>query len=158
MQMMNGDRNSSDKTGFARTCVPWILIGLALGALGGAIRAHQTLNKNSRYVSQLMAVSEYENLALLQYKHADTDHAKQAMQDLLGFMDHVEASQLVEDKRPLEFDRSLTSMRLALLDEKSGDIEASQKHMAATEESIQITDPSEAHLRQIIARLDSYLP
>jgi hypothetical protein len=150
--------DSSDKAGQTRIWILWILVGLALGIVGGVFRAHQTVNKTSKYLSQLMAVSEYENLALLQYKHADTDRARQSMQDLLSFMDQVDASQLAEDKRTLEFDRSLTYMRLALLDEKSGDMESSRKHIAAAEESIRITDPSETHLRQIVARLDSYLP
>jgi hypothetical protein len=100
-------------------------------------------------------------LANLQYKHADTDHARQSQQDLLGFMDHAEENQLAVDKVTLEFDRSQTYMRLALLDEKSGDIEASRKHIVAAAEcskKLQNKDTSEAHLRQIIAKLDSYLP
>jgi hypothetical protein len=159
--MTNTGTSNREKTGQAKALLPWILIGLALGGVGGAIHAHRTLNKNSQILSQIAAVSEYQNLALLQYKYADTDHARQSMQDLLSFMDHVEASHLLADKEVLEFDRSLTYMRLALLDEKSGDLEASRKDFAAAAESsekLRNGDASEVHLRQIIAQLDSYLP
>ena len=156
--MMNAGRNSQEKGGHVRTLMPWILMGLALGAAGGALLAHQKLDKSSKYLSQWLAFSEYENLAGLQYKHPDTDHARQSQQDLLSFMDHAEANQLAADKRTLEIDRGLTYMRLALLDEKSGDIEASRKHIAAAAKKLQLNDASEAHLRQVIARLDSNLP
>jgi hypothetical protein len=159
--MMNTDNSSSGKAGYARASIPWILIGLALGAVGGAVHGHQALTKNSKYLSQLIAVSEYEKLALLQYKHADTDRAIQSVQDLLNFMNHVEASQLAADQEVLEFDRSLTYMRLALLDEKNGDTEAARKHIAAAAEcskKLRNSDVSESHLRQITAKLDSYLP
>jgi uncharacterized protein YggL (DUF469 family) len=153
--------NSSAKAGYSQTLILWILIGLALGAVGGAIYAHQAVKKRSRYLSQMMAVSEYQNLALLQYKHADTIHGKQSLQDLLAFMDRVEASRLSGSQDVLDFDRCLTYMRLALLDEKSGDVEAHQEDIAAASDcskKLNNKDPSEAHLRQIIAKLDSYLP
>lgn len=154
--MMNID--TRNKTRYWRGLV---LVGLALGAFGGAIYAHRALNRNSRYLSQLLAVSEYEKIALLQYKHADIDHGRQSMRDLLSFMDHVEASNLVVDEDVFEFDRSLAYMRLALLDEKSGDIEASRRHIEAAADCakrLRSTDSSEAHLREVTGKLDSYLP
>ncbi|MFZ0276650.1 MAG: hypothetical protein WA254_19480 [Candidatus Sulfotelmatobacter sp.] len=156
--MMNASENSTRKAGHAGALIPWILIGLALGAVGGAVYARQRLDKNSKYLSQWLAISEYENLAGLEYKHADTDHAKKAQQDLLTFMDYAEANRLATDKRTLEIDRGLTYMRLALLDEKSGDLEASRAHIAAAAKTLQLDDTSEAHLRQIIAKMDSSLP
>jgi hypothetical protein len=50
--MTNADRNRSEKASHASTLMPWILIGLALGAVGGAILAHQKLEKSSKYLSQ----------------------------------------------------------------------------------------------------------
>jgi hypothetical protein len=73
-------------------------------------------------------------------------------------MEHAEENQLAVDKKTLEIDRGLTYMRLALLDEKRGDIEASRKHIAAAAKTLQLNDTSEVHLRQIIAKLDSHLP
>jgi|HubBroStandDraft_1064217.scaffolds.fasta_scaffold03381_4 hypothetical protein len=156
--MMNASKNSPEKAVHTRSLMPWILIGLTLGALGGVVYGHLRLDKNSTYLSQWLAFSEYEGLVGLQYKHADADHAKQSQQDLLSFMDHAEANQLTADKRTVQIDRGLTYMRLALLDEKSGDIEAFRKHIAAAAKELQLNDTSEAHLRQIIAKLDSSLP
>jgi uncharacterized protein YggL (DUF469 family) len=153
--------NSSAKAGYSRTVISWVLVGLALGAVGGAICAHQAVNKRSRYLSQIMAVSEYQNLALLQYKHADTIHGKQSLQDLLAFMDRVEASRLSGSQDVLDFDRCLTYIRLALLDEKSGDVGAYQKDIAAAancSKKLNNKDTSEAHLREVITKLDAYLP
>jgi hypothetical protein len=149
------------KISSARVAIPWILIGLMIGGGSGAISAHHRLNRNFKMLSQMMAVSEYQNLALLQYKYADLYHARQSMQDLLSFMNQVEKSGLAVDKGAFEFDRSLAYMRLALLDEKSGDVEASRKHIAeAADCSTRIgnKDASEANLRQVATKLDYYLP
>jgi hypothetical protein len=156
--MTNASRNIAEKAGNVRGLIPWILIGLVLGAALSAVYAHQRLEKSSGYLSQWAAFSEYENLALLQYKYADTNHARRSLQDLLSFMDHAEANRLAPDKGALEIDRGLTYMRLALLDEKDGDIEASRMHIATAAKELRINDTSEAHLRQIIARMDSSLP
>ena len=86
------------KISSARVAIPWILIGLMIGGGSGAISAHHRLNRNFKMLSQMMAVSEYQNLALLQYKYADLYHARQSMQDLLSFMNQVEKSGLAVDK------------------------------------------------------------
>jgi hypothetical protein len=156
--MMNASRNSTGDAGRTGVVIPWILIGLVLGVVGGAVYARQRLDKNSKYLSQWLAISEYENLAGLQYKHADRDHARKAQLDLLTFMDYAEANQLATDKKTLEIDRGLTYMRLAVLDDKSGDLEASRRHISAAAKTLQIDDTSETHLRQIIAKMDSSLP
>jgi len=161
VQMTNTNSGNPKGAGGARAWLPWILVGLILGTSGGAIHAHRTVNKNFKMLCQMMAVSEYQNLALLQYKYADLDHARQSMQDLLSFMNHAEETGLVVDREAFEFDRSLTYVRLALLDEKSGDIEASQRHIAAAAECsrrLGNKDASEAQLRQTVTRLDSHLP
>jgi hypothetical protein len=144
-----------------RTTILWVIVGLTAGAMGGAIFAHRVLTPNSETLSQWLAVAEYENLALLQYKHADTQHARRAMQGLVSFMDRVEMSQLVGDKATFELDRSLANMRLAILDQKSGDIEAYKKHFGVAAEFSQRLgnkDVSEAHMREVVARLDDNLP
>jgi len=112
-------------------------------------------------MSQTLALSEYENLALLQYKYSSLDHARQSLHDLLNFMARTEASQLAPDKAVLEGDRSLTFTRLALLDEKSGDLDAFHRNIAAAAECskrIGNKDTSEERMRQVATRLDSYLP
>jgi hypothetical protein len=144
-----------------KTVVFCLIIGLGIGVVGGTTRARQSIDKNSRFLSQLTAVSEYENLTLLQYKYSDTDHARQAMQDLLDFINRVDASELAADRNVLEFDRSLTYMRLALLDEKSGNLQASRKNIdGAIDSSKKLgnANASEARLRQVAASLDSHLP
>ena len=144
-----------------KAIILWVIVGLTVGVTGGAILAHRVLTPNSRMLSQWLAVSEYENLALLQYKHADTQHARQALQGLVSFMDRAEISQLVADKTTLEFDRSLAYMRLAMLDQKSGDMEAYKNHFGeATELSKRLgnKDVSEAHMREVVVKLDDNIP
>ena len=130
------------------------------------MHAHRGLDKNSRYLSELTAFSEYqdseyEELANLQYKQADTAHTRQFLQDLLSFMDRAEANQKVVDKNVVEFYRGITYMRLVLLEERSGNNEASRKYVAAAEDCFkrrQSEDYSEAFLREITSKLDSALP
>jgi hypothetical protein len=161
MQISFAGANGREKRDGTRALLYLIFVGLAIGGLAGATLANRVVNRNAQSISQTLAVSEYQNMALLQYKYADLDHARQSMQDLLSFMEQVEQSGLGVDRVALDFDRSLTYMRLALLDEKTGDIEASEKHIAVAAEcskKLGNKDPSEAHLRQIVTRLDSYLP
>jgi hypothetical protein len=159
--MTNTDGSARQKIGRMKVLVPWIFVGLTVGGLGGAVLANRVVNRNARAISQTLAVSEYQNLALLQYKYAAPDLGRKSMRDLLIFMDLAEASQLAPDKKTLDFDRSLTYMRLALLDEKSGDAEAFQRDFAAAAEyskRLGNKDTSEPRLRQVAAKLDSYLP
>ena len=157
------DANSSirEKGGHIRSSIALVLIGLVIGGFGGATVANRTVSRNAQIICQTLALTEYQNLALLQYKYAGPDYARRSLQDLLNFMDQIEASQLAAEKDTLEFDRSLAYTRLALLDEKSGDIESAQAHIAAAAQSARKLgdkDASEAKLRQVVTRLDSYLP
>jgi len=144
-----------------RRLIIWILAGLAVGIAGGTVRASQTATRNSKSLSQWVAISEYENLALLEYKHADPIQGKQSLQDLLHFMDSAEARGLIGDKHTLEFDRTLTYVRIAFLDEKSGKAESVHEDMiAAVEHSRKLgkENVSEETLRRDVAGLDSYIP
>jgi len=154
----NGNRVSN-------TWLVWILsglgLGLVLGFVAGVFQTHRRLCDSSRLLFQLTAVSEYKSLALLEYKHADTAHALSAMQDLVSFMDRVGRSHLIVNQPILEFDRSVTYTRLALLDEKSGDMEGYRQHIAFAAQCakrVGETDTSEAHLREGAENLDTNLP
>jgi hypothetical protein len=130
MQITDANKNGIERKGNARALAPWILAGLLLGGVSGAIYAHGRLVTSSKYLSQWLAISEYDNLALLQYKYANADHARQSLQDLINFMDRTEADHLAPDEQALGIDRALTYMRLALLDEKVGDVKAARAHIA----------------------------
>jgi hypothetical protein len=161
MQMTDANLGIRGKRDRMQSSLSWILIGLALGGLAGAALAKRTVNRNAQILCQTLALTQYQNLALLQYKYASPDFARKSMEDLLNFMRQIETSQLAADKETLEFDRSLTYMRLSLIDEKMGDTQAFQRDFAAAAEcsrKLGNKETSESHLRDVIARLDAHLP
>jgi hypothetical protein len=149
----------------SNTWLVWILAGLVLGFVLGFIatvfRTDRRVNDDSRLLFQLTAVSEYKSLALLEYKYADTAHALKAIQDLITFMDRLGGSKLVANRPILAFDRSVAYTRLALLDEKIGDMQGYRHNLAFAAQcgkGLGDTHTSEKHLREGAENLDFYLP
>jgi len=139
---------------YAVVCLVSTLVGAPLGYLWG----HRSMGEGSKIFSEVYALGEYETLAGLQYKEARSPQGKQALLDLLSFMKRLEADQVNATGTTIELDRDIAYARLALLEEREGNRDSSQKYMQkalAGMASRSKTEYSEAHLRDQLTKLDS---
>jgi len=135
-----------------------IVVGLAIGAVSGVVHGRRSLGQGSEVLSQSFALAEYETLASLEYKEADPTHAKQALLDLLAFMDQMEAANRVAIQKSLDLDRGLTYMRLAMLEERAGNNDLARGYVGRAQMSFKKrdnSDISEDRLRELTLKFDS---
>ncbi|HTA23492.1 MAG TPA: hypothetical protein VK763_08170 [Terriglobales bacterium] len=135
-----------------------LLIGTLLGLPLGYLRAQKSVGGGSKIMSQWVALSQYESLALLQYEQSDLPHARQALLDVLKFLDETEASNRVGEQKSIDGDRGLTYMRLALLEQKTNNGDLSQDYIRKAQASFKKCDGkeySDADLRKLMTKLDS---
>jgi len=135
-----------------------IVVGLAIGAVSGVVHGRRSLGQGSEVLSQSFALAEYETLAKLEYKEADPTHAKQALLDLLAFMDQMEAANRVAIQKSLDLDRGITYMRLAMLEERAGNNDLARGYVGRAQMSFKKrdnSDISEDRLRELTLKFDS---
>ena len=135
-----------------------IVVGLAIGAVSGVVHGRRSLGQGSEVLSQSFALAEYETLASLEYKEADPTHAKQALLDLLAFMDQMEAANRVAIQKSLDLDRGITYMRLAMLEESAGNNDLARGYVGRAQMSFKKrdnSDISEDRLRELTLKFDS---
>ena len=139
----------------------YALLFTAAAAIGfpvGLWNTRRTFGEGARIFSQSMAVTEYETLANLQYKQADAEHGAQAEQDLLTFMQQLQAKQEIAMPRSFAYVQAEALMRLALLDEQSGNYAAYQQHLQQAQEKLSTVDNrwyKEKQMREFIAKQDA---
>jgi len=134
-----------------------ILVGLILGLPLGIRLGHRTFDRGNEMFSEVLALSEYETLAGIQYKESDFPHAKLALQDLIKFMDEMETNNKPELQRSTELDRGIAYMRLAFLEEKAGNASESATYIHKAQAVLSKRDgseQSEEHLREQVTRYD----
>ena len=135
-----------------------IVVGLAIGAVSGVVHGRRSLGQGSEVLSQSFALAEYETLASLEYKEADPTHAKQALLDLLAFMDQMEAANRVAIQKSLDLDRGITYLRLAMLEERAGNNDLARGYVGRAQMSFKKrdnSDISEDRLRELTLKFDS---
>ena len=96
----------------------------------------------------------------LQYKESNPAQGKQALLNLLAFMDKMEAEKGIVPsmKRGLDLDRGIAYMRLALLEDREGNKDPSEEYVRQAQASLKeadMKDISESHLRGVVAQLDA---
>lgn|SRR5487761_648820 len=136
----------------------FIVLGLGAGLPLGFGLGHRLFDRDTRTLSDILALAEYETLAGAQYKQADIPHAKDALLDLLRFMNQMETNHRVEIQKAIDLDRGVTYMRLALLDEKSGNVQQAQDYIGKAQESMKKRDGKdvpEDKLRELVTKFDS---
>ena len=134
------------------------LLGLILGLVGGASIG------GLRHYSETVAweADDYLTLrrdyAYLQYKHADSEHGREA---LLSYLDAI---QWLEEKRNpilrkrLAFESGLTYLRLFRLEQTSNNAASAEKFMKRAQmefSSLGWKDVSETHLQQSMETRES---
>jgi hypothetical protein len=135
-----------------------VVLGLAVGVPLGIGLGHRSFDERTRTLSDILALGEYETLTSVQYKQADLPHAREALLDLLRFMDKMEANRKAEIQKAIDLDRGVTYMRLAFLEEKSGNVQQAQYDIARAQESMKKRDgkdASENELRDLVKKFDS---
>jgi len=138
--------------------VPLTVAGLIVGSLVGFGLGHRSFDEGTEMLSDILALGEYETLASLQYKETDTPHARQALLGLLEFMDEMEVNNRGRIQKEMYLDRGVAYMRLALLEEKSGNISGAKDYVQKAQESLKKrdgNDVSENKLRELVTKFDS---
>ena len=120
--------------------------------------AQHSMGDGAAIFSQTLALSQYETLADLEYKQADTVHGTQAQLDLVNFMNQLEARQKIAVPRAFDYDRARALMRLALLAEHAGNDPAFQQYLHDAQESLDDADKkwySEKAMRTFVTVADT---
>ncbi len=128
-------------------------LGLVVGLVGGASIG------GFRHYPEIVAVEADDYLGLradfayFQYKHADRQHAKQA---LLGYLDAIHWLKEKQDpilRKRLAFDSGLTYLRLFRLEQASNNAAGAEQFMQLAQaefSSLGWKDVSETHLQKSI--------
>lgn len=139
-------------------CILLALLGVIGGLPIGFGLGHRSFEDRTRTLSDILALGEYETLASVQYKEADSPNARMALLDLLGFMDRMEANGRGEIQKAIDLDRGVTYMRLALLEERAGHNEQAREDISKAQKSMKRRDgrdTPESKLRQLVTKYDS---
>lgn len=134
-----------------------IVGGLVVGLLVGFVLGQRSFNSGIGMFSDVLALGEFETLTSLEFKEAAEPQAKQALLDLIQFMDDMETNGRSAIQREIELDRSIVYMRLALLEEKTGNLSESKNYVARAQETLKKRDGSsmpEDKLRDLAAKFD----
>jgi hypothetical protein len=137
--------------------VALILVGLILGLPLGIRLGHRNFERGNEMFSDVLALSEYETLAGIQYKESDSAHGKLALLDLLKFMDEMETNNRLELQRSAELDRGIAYTRLAFLEEKAENASESTAYIHKAQAVLSKRDnseQSEERLREQVTRYD----
>jgi hypothetical protein len=135
-----------------------ILAAALVGFPIGFWHAENSVGVGAAILSQAIALSEYETLANMQYKQADSFHGAQAQLDLLSFMEQLRTKQKIALPMELDHDQAKAFMRLALLDEQAGDNQGFQQNLHQAQELLNRSDQRwyrEETMRTFIAKADS---
>src|SRR5579862_8065964 len=129
-----------------------LLIGLTAGAVVGFWFTWNTV-KFFDFLTPMFAPATLGNYSYLQYKHADAEHARAALQSYADFLDEMEK---IKPDRAQRVDLSFTYGRLALLEERENNPEQSRVFMAKARSYISSAgrEISEADLRKALKIID----
>jgi hypothetical protein len=134
------------------------LAGLIVGLPLGFWRGNQSLGEGAQIMADAYGLGEYEILAALQYKNSTLEYSKQAQLDLLQFMQQMEVANKQSLQKSIDGDRGFAYMRVALLEERGGNMESSRVCFQKAQESFKRRRSNDVHseeqLRDMIAKYD----
>jgi hypothetical protein len=110
------------------------LAGLIVGLPLGLVLGHRAFDRGNELFSDVLALSEYETLAGIQYKEADAPHATQALLNLIKFMDEMETNDRLALQKSMSLDRGIAFMRLAFLAENAGNVSKAKEYVRKAQE------------------------
>lgn len=93
------------------------------------------MSEGAQSMSEVYALGEYETLASMQYKSATSGEAKQANIELLQFMQEMETSHKRLNQKSIDGDRGFVYMRLALLEQRAGNLDSSRAYIQQAQAS-----------------------
>jgi hypothetical protein len=134
-----------------------ILTGFLIGAIFG-YRVTGTMSQGWDLFENMTSSAGYGELAFMQYRHATPQRGREA---LLGFVDYLKSVETMpngeKDTVALR-DRGLSYMRLALLEEKAGNIDLAKQYAQAAQESYKAgrgKPHSDVDVRKLVTTLDA---
>jgi hypothetical protein len=133
-----------------------LLIGLASGAVMGFWFSSSTLRLFD-LVGPIFSPAALGNYSYLQYKYADAEHARTALQSYADFLDQMEK---IKPDRAQRADLSFTYARLALLEESQNNLDQSRILMTKARSYMSNSgrEISEADLRKALNIMDDRNP
>lgn len=138
----------------------WTLVAIGILAFAVAFPIGYYLNtRASRPAGTLfhiMANAGIEELSLFQYKEAGVPYRREALLTLLNFLQITEGLKHANNKS-LNLTIAYTYVRLAMVEEVAGDLNQSHDYVLKAQERFKTAgfkDYSEAHLRELIAKVD----
>ncbi len=135
-----------------RVCLH-IFLGLALGTVVGASVGTPRKYSELKAACATAYLSFYGDYAYLQYKHANTESARQALHGYLDSVSGFESEKLPQMNRELAFDSGLTYLRLYRLETAANDTAEADRYMKLSEPefaSLGWKDTSKSGLQKFI--------
>jgi len=108
--------------------------GLVIGTLAG-MHIGRTMGAGQAILWETSAAAGYEQLALLQYEQADTDHSRQALLGFTNFSKSVDKLPSARSDQALLVDTGQTYLRLAAIEELAGNNTLSHQYVRAAQQS-----------------------
>lgn len=137
-----------------------LLLVFGLGAVVGGYFGFKKVGEPMQSLNTLLTVATNSQYACLQYQNAQYSEAKKALLDYLSLLKELNDKGLVKDRydqRMYNVESGLTYARLALLEEKAGNITEKQKAMEDASKRFQLAgwkDYSESKIREVLKRID----
>ncbi len=107
--------------------------GLVIGALAGR-HFGRTMGAGQAILWENSAAAGYEQLALLQYEQADTDHSRQALLGFTNFSKSVDRLQSARSDQALFVDTGRAYLRLAAIEELAGNNTLAHQYVLAAQQ------------------------
>jgi hypothetical protein len=127
-----------------------LVIGAVVGGyIGGITGAGQAI------LLEMSAAAGYEQLTLLQYKEADTDHSRQALLGFTTFSKSMSKLQSAQSDKALWIDTGRNYLRLAALEQLAGNTSLSRQYVLNAQESFRSMgrDIPESDLDKQVAKI-----
>jgi hypothetical protein len=133
--------------------------GLVIGLLAGR-HLGRTMGAGQAILWEMSAAAGYEELALLQYGQADTDHSRQALLGFTNFSKSVNKLQSASRDRALLEDTAWAYLRLAAIEELAGNSTLSHQYVLAAQQSFKSMgrEITEEELNKQVTKIASTAP
>jgi hypothetical protein len=133
------------------------LIAFVLGLPAGYAWSYKNYVLGMKALDGMLATAGYANLAFWQYKEADSERGRQALQGFLDFTQRMQKLPWWENDRPTISDQGLTYMRLALLEKAAGNASLAHDYVVRAQERFKTSGHphSESELWNMVSKIDA---
>ncbi|MGC1450140.1 MAG: hypothetical protein WA830_08900 [Candidatus Sulfotelmatobacter sp.] len=135
-------------------CCIALVSGLVIGALVGR-HIGRTTGGGQAILWEMSAAAGYEQLTLLQYEQADTDHSRQALLGFTNFSKSMSRLHSAQGDKALLVDTGRAYLRLAAIEELAGNGSLSHQYVLDAQHTFKSMgrDISEDDLNNQVAKI-----